>query len=209
MSSSPLSLDRIRTALARHQPVILAVDRPHAAVALLLTEGAGGAEVLFIVRAPHDHDPWSGNLGFPGGRVAPGEDDPRLTAERETREELALDLGRCAYLGRLDDLCGLALPILVSCFVYATGDRPAFAPNHEVARALWYPLDELCLPERHRIETFLWRGQPTTQPVAELLDPGEPLLWGITYRLLHNFCAIIGMAFGAARPLPSRQSTLE
>lgn len=209
MVPAPVSLAGIRAALARHQPTVLPVDRPHAAVTLLLAEGAAGPEVLFILRAPHDHDPWSGNIGFPGGRVAPGENDPRLTAERETREELELDLGGCEYLGRLDDLCGLALPILVSCFVYATGDRPALAPNHEVARAFWYRLDELRRPQRHRSETFPWRGQPTTQPVAELLGPGEPLLWGITYRLLHNFFAILGVTFGATKPLPSRQSTLE
>lgn len=209
MGSTPNSLEGIRKALARHRPAALAVDRPQAAVALLLTEGACGPEVLFILRAPHDQDPWSGNIGFPGGRVAPGEDDPRRTAERETREELTLELGRCEYLGRLDDLYGLTLPILVSCFVYATGDRPVLAPNHEVSRAFWYCLDELCRPERHRIETFPWRGEPTTQPVVALLGPGEPLLWGITYRLLRNFFDIVGIAFSAAAPLPSSQSTLE
>lgn len=202
MTGTPLTLADIRRALAAHRPAVLPADRPHAAVAMLLSDEGAGPEALFILRAPHDHDPWSGNIGFPGGRVNAGEHDPRLTAERESREELALDLGACEYLGRLDDLYGLALPILVSCFVYVARRRPALTPNHEVAGTFWFPLRELGCPERHRIETFSWRGELTTQPVADLLGSGEPLLWGITYRLLRNFFEILERPFGMAAPCP-------
>jgi 8-oxo-dGTP pyrophosphatase MutT (NUDIX family) len=196
MGVHPLALSRIRRHLASHQPTILAADRPHAAVALVLAATPDGAEVLFIVRAPHDDDPWSGNIAFPGGRVAPGDGRPRRTAERESAEELGIDLAGCDCLGRLDDLYGLSLPILVSCFVYAVPQRPCMTPNHEIASAFWYPLAELARPERHRLETFTWRGEPITQPVVALLPPGEPLLWGITYRLLRNFFAILALPFG-------------
>jgi 8-oxo-dGTP pyrophosphatase MutT (NUDIX family) len=203
VTDNPLSLAGIRRALAAHQPAVLPADRPHAAVALLLAEGASGPEALFILRSAHERDPWSGNIGFPGGRVTAGENDPRTTAEREAREELALVLSGCEYLGRLDDLYGLALPILVSCFVYAARVRPALTPNQEVARAFWYPVHELCRPERHRLETFPWRGQLTTQPVADLLGPGEPRLWGITYRLLRNLFDILELPFGLVAREPA------
>ena len=199
MNTAPLSLAAVRRALGAHRATILPVDRPHAAVAMLLVDGTMGAEVLFILRAAHHADPWSGDIGFPGGRVAAADGDPRVTAERETREELALDLGSGEFLGRLDDLCGLALPMLVSCFVYAFPARPALTPNHEVARAFWSPLNELHRAERHRMATFPWRGESTTQEVAEILGPGEPLLWGITYRLLGNFFGIMRVPFGARR----------
>ncbi len=194
--ASHLALPAIRRALAAHPPAILPADRPHAAVAMVLAEAATGPEALFIVRAPHDADPWAGNLAFPGGRVATGDTGPRQTAERETLEELDLDLADSDCLGRLDDLYGLTLPILVSCYVYSVPQRPQLAPNHEIARTFWYPLAELLDPGRHRRETFAWRGAATTQPVAELLPPGEPLLWGITYRLLRNFFAIMDLPFG-------------
>jgi len=128
--------------------------------------------------------------------VAPDDRDPRQTAERETFEELGLDLAEHEYLGRLDDLYGLSLPILVSCFVYAARQPPRLIPNHEIAETFWYPLGELPEPSRHRLETFAWRGTPTTQPVAELLPCGKPLLWGISYRLLDNFFAILAHPFG-------------
>jgi len=191
-----LSLGQVRRALTVHRPVILAADRPHAAVAMIIAEAPDGPEVLFIVRAPHDDDPWSGNIAFPGGRVEPADNGPRQTAERETFEELAFDLTKCDYLGRIDDLYGLSLPILVSCFVYAVPRRPQLRPNHEIAEIFWYPLGGFPAPARHRLETFPWRGTATTQPVAELLPNGKPLLWGITYRLLDNFFAILAHPFG-------------
>lgn len=198
----PLTIGRIHQAIAAHRPIVLPVDRPHAAVALLLVDGTPTPEALFIVRAPHETDPWSGNIGFPGGRVAAEDNHPRQTAERETREELDLDLTDSGYLGRLDDLYGATLPILVSCFVYALPTRPVPTPNHEVADVFWYPLHELANPARHRLTTFSWRGQSTTQPLAELLGHGQPLLWGITYRLLRNFFSILELPFGPPLPEP-------
>lgn len=203
MVDTPLALAHIRQMLAAHRPVVLPADRPHAAVALLLAETPTGPEVLFIQRATHAGDAWSGDIGFPGGRVADGETDPRQTAERETREELALDLARYECLGRLDDLCGVSLPILVSCLVYAAPHRPALSPNHEVAKIFWFPLRMLLDPTRQGRESFPYRGRPTTQPVADLLGPGEPRLWGITYRLLHNFFGILKIPFGPTATEPS------
>jgi 8-oxo-dGTP pyrophosphatase MutT (NUDIX family) len=196
----PLTLARIRRAITTHRPTVLPADRPHAAVALLLIDAAPEVEALFIVRARHERDPWSGDIGFPGGRVAPEDADPRRTAERETQEELALDLGAADYFGRLDDLYGATLPILVSCFVYADARRPLPVPNHEVEATFWIPLERLCDPTRHRLDSFDYRGRPTTQPVADLLGPGAPLLWGITYRLLRNFFGMLDVPFGPTPP---------
>jgi len=196
MTSTHLTLATIRRAFAAHQPAVLSADRPHAAVAMLLMAAQPAAEELFIVRAEHDHDPWSGNIGFPGGRMASDDADPRRTAERETREELAIDLTCADYLGRLDDLYGATLPILVSGFVYAVASRPCLCANHEIADSFWLPLDRLLDPTRHRVEHFSYRGRMTSQPVVDLLGPGAPLLWGITYRLLGNFFAILKLPFG-------------
>ena len=63
-----------------------------AAVALVLRPGTGGLEALFIKRAEHPDDPWSGHVGLPGGRAE--DSDPGLvhTAVRETEEEIGLRL---------------------------------------------------------------------------------------------------------------------
>lgn len=198
---SQLSLSIIEQRLARHKPEILAADsRGHAAVAMLIREQGPSPEVLFIIRAEHESDPWSGNIGFPGGRLHAGQETPQQAAERETAEELALDLGQAKALGRIDDLFGATMPVLVSCFVYQLSGQETLQPNHEVATTFWCPLARLLEPERHRQEKFSYRNRESTHPVVELLDPQQPLLWGITYRLMKNFFQLCELEFGSCEP---------
>ena len=197
-----LNLTSITNALANHRPEILTPDKRqgHAAVALLLREGPLSPEALFIIRAEHDQDPWSGNIGFPGGRLNPGGESPQQAAERETFEELALDLERAQYLGRINDLYGATLPVLVSCFVYQLLEPATLQPNQEVAGTFWCPLSKLMEPERQQQRSFFYHGAEHTHPVVELLDPQQPLLWGITYRLICSFLESCDLSFGSPEP---------
>ena len=196
-NNESINLPSIADALSAYLPAERPVnERGHAAVAMLLREGACSPEVLFIIRATHDQDPWSGNIGFPGGRLNHDGESPRQAAERETFEELSLDLGRARHLGRLDDLYGAIMPVLVSCFVYQLQDFTELRPNHEIDTTFWFPLAELLEPERHQLKTFFYRGEERTHPAVELLNPEQPLLWGITYRLMRNFFALCDQTFG-------------
>jgi 8-oxo-dGTP pyrophosphatase MutT (NUDIX family) len=196
-----LNLANIADCLAKQRPSILSPDdRGHAAVAMLLKEGSSSPEVLFIIRAEHDRDPWSGNIAFPGGRLNPGNESPQQAAERETFEELALDLGQAQYLGRLNDLYGAAMPVLVSCFVYQLLEPANLKPNHEVAATFWCPLSKLLEPQRQQRRSFNFRGEDHTHPVIELLDTQQPLLWGITYRLIRSFFHLCAFDFGLPEP---------
>lgn len=182
----------IRRALAGHRPLHLShEDRMRAAVALLLRPGRSGPEVLFIERARHDDDPWSGDLGFPGGKIEAHDTGPQAAAERETAEELGIDLAEACLLGRLDDLVGAHLPVVVSCFVY-WHDAPApCVPGDEVRRAFWIPLDRLAAPRRHAEATVVFDGERLRRPAIRLLDDDGPLLWGITYRLVLSFLTLL------------------
>ncbi len=189
----------ISARMAAHRPELLAPgNRGHAAVAMLIREASLSPEVLFIVRAEHDRDPWSGNIGFPGGRLSNSNESPQQAAERETHEELALSLDQARHLGRLNDLYGATLPVLVSCFVYQVHEPLILRPNREVARTFWYPLQELMNPERHQHQTFFYRGEERTHPVFDLRIPHQPPLWGITYRLMRNFFELCHLDFGSA-----------
>ncbi len=196
MHNTTPDIASIRQTLAQHRPQLLSTDRAHAAVSMILREEQAGPEVLFIIRAKHDKDPWSGDIGFPGGRVDRNDPHPRQTAVRETREELGVDLDRADYLGRLDDLYGATLPILVSCFTYHLPLTPALQLNYEVADAFWFPLEELLSPQRHHMASFTYRNRLIKHPAVDLLGPDQTVLWGITYRLIRNFFALFDLTFG-------------
>ncbi|KAJ2898123.1 hypothetical protein IWW38_001489, partial [Coemansia aciculifera] len=64
------------------------------------------AQLLLIQRAKYPGDPWSGHIGFPGGKREPTDASDQATAEREVLEELGIDLTSVrdfVHLGRLDD----------------------------------------------------------------------------------------------------------
>lgn len=172
-------------------------QRGHAAVALLLKEGATSPEVLFIIRADNASDPWSGNIAFPGGRLDGPHESPQQAAVRETWEELSLDLQEALYLGRLDDLFGATLPVLVSCFVYQISGAVSLIPNHEIAATFWAPLSKLLEKDRHQQRNFFYRNKERSHPVVTLLEPEQPLLWGITYRLISSFFGACAIDFGS------------
>lgn len=177
-----------RLAGAPEEPSLVPPDgRFPAAVALILRQGYSGPEMFFIHRAAHDQDPWSGHLAFPGGRLEPGE-EPRRAAERETLEEVGLDLSKASFLGRLTEISGMTLPVRVACFVYGyEGESAVPVPNEEVQSAFWIALDDLVAPERHVTATVHFDGSAHEVPAIMLPQANIPVLWGLTYRLVVHF----------------------
>lgn len=187
------SFDDIRALLSAGRPAPLPADsRTRAAVALILRSSRSGHEVLFIERAAHDGDPWSGDLGFPGGKVEESDGDERLAAERETREEISLDLTNALYLGRLAEIAGAHLPVRVSCFVYGMTEPVILRPGDEIRNAFWIPLEQLYDPERHIEASVRFGGAMLVRPAIRILEPGQTVLWGLTYRLVIQFLQTLG-----------------
>jgi 8-oxo-dGTP pyrophosphatase MutT (NUDIX family) len=147
--------------------------------------------VLFIERAFDDRDPWSGNIGFPGGRRSPDDPTLRHAAERETWEEVGIDLGGASAVGRLADIVGANLPVRVSCFVYLLDHHPLLALNAEVKEAFWVSLDTLRDTTRHVTSLVTFAGKELVVPSITILPPGRPVLWGITYRLITQFLGLL------------------
>jgi 8-oxo-dGTP pyrophosphatase MutT (NUDIX family) len=162
-------------------------ERVHSAVAIILRETSTGLHILFIERSSNENDHWSGQIAFPGGKTENGDGSLRKTAERETIEELGLELATARYLGRLSDISPVGLPVVVSCFVYAVEQLPVLHINHnEVADVFWFPFREISNPTRYSQVKFPFRKRLKTFPALRLFYGKKPPLWGISYRLLRN-----------------------
>ena len=192
-----LIAQRLDSVVSRPCP---ADDRKPAAVALIVRQSGEFNELLFIERAHHPEDPWSGNIGFPGGRRDAVDKTLRHTAERETMEEVGIDLSGACYLGRLSDIVGANLPVRVSCFVYGLTEQVEPQVSHEVHDVFWFGLHELIAPQRQLTAQVSFGGRLLEAPAIDLGLPGKAVLWGITYRLVNQFREILES--GEERQLP-------
>lgn len=188
-----LSFQRISELLDRRSEIAppVSVDRTCASVALILCRSEDDLEILFIQRADDEHDPWSGHIAFPGGRQEKGERVCQ-TAQRETAEEIGIDLEGDWYLGRLTDIVGANLPVRVSCCVFGM-ERALCVPalSNEVSDVFWARLTDLRDCERHIQAEVEFDDRRMQVPAIRLPHDGKPVLWGITYRLLMQFIGLI------------------
>jgi 8-oxo-dGTP pyrophosphatase MutT (NUDIX family) len=183
------SWDDLGRALARRDPVLVGADVPRAAVALVLRDGGpAGPELLFIRRAEHEEDPWSGHMGFPGGRAEPEDPSLEATAVRETLEETGLDLARSAVrLGALDEVHAVArgrpVDLAIAPFVFRLTERIDGAPSHEVVSLHWLALERLLAPETRSTLQYDHEGTLLELPCLRI----EGLvIWGLTYRMFDS-----------------------
>jgi len=166
-----------------------------AAVAMTLREGeSGGLEALFIKRAEHPLDPWSGHMAFPGGRRDSPEESLEDIARRETLEEIGLELDPSMRVGRLDDLDGGRLrphELSVSPFVFFHPDPGELIPNYEVDDIVWVPLGFMADPSN--ISIYHYPPDPANRPFPSfLVGPGYNI-WGMTYRMVTQFMELFGV----------------
>lgn len=157
-----------------------------AAVALVLREGVSGSpELLLIRRAEREGDPWSGQIGLPGGRRSIGDRSLADTALRETYEETGIDLTNATRIvGPLDALrprSSLLPSIVVTPFMVVAHVVTELQLNHEVAEAFWVPWSSLNDPLVSRESDVRVTGAVIRTPSFVI---GEHVVWGMTERIL-------------------------
>jgi 8-oxo-dGTP pyrophosphatase MutT (NUDIX family) len=186
---------QIGARLAAHIPVPHPEDEARAAaVAIILRPEEDDLHVLFIKRAEYEHDPWSGQVAFPGGRYEVGDGDLLETALRETSEEIGVNLRGARLLGRLDDLHSrnVKLPnLFVRPFVLSAADTLAFELSSEVADAFWVPLSVLRAEASWRATTVRARGLSFE---VRACDFEGRIIWGMTERIVSQ---LLQLAFSS------------
>ena len=189
---SRIDPDHLRSVLGARPPRRVPVVPPlrEAAVALVLApDGAGDLALLFIKRAEHPLDPWSGQIALPGGRRDPADPDLMGTAVRETAEETSVALAPGDLVGELDDLSPVSPhlpPLVVRPFVFALPAVPAVRLSPEVAEYLW-------VSPRHLIDQL--REESVTVRDRTLLvrgyRAGPHFIWGMTERIVTPFLQLV------------------
>ena len=158
------------------------------AVALILVPGNRGLDALFIRRAQRADDPWSGHIALPGGRREDRDADLLATAVRETHEEVSVQLGTAALLGRLADHSPAISPrhsIVIRPFVFGLPERPVTTLSEEVAGIEWIELSRL---SGHACRADVDAGGE--RRLVDCYQMNNLLIWGLTYRILRDFLSL-------------------
>lgn len=179
------------------------VPSKRAAVAISVRSGVSGPEILMIQRAVRQGDPWSGHMGFPGGRKDESDASDMACAKRETREEIGFDLD---IYGEL--VCQLSdvntgwradrPEMLVAPFVFKVGSTPVFELNHEVDDTLWVPLSFLLNDANRSHHQWDWRGEALE---SDAFTFDDRLIWGLSLMMIDELLQIIADRENALAPV--------
>ena len=167
-----------------------------AAVAIALHEGSGGVEMLMIKRAVREGDPWSGHMGFPGGRRDPDDASCLACAIRETREEIGLDLDEHAsLLCELSDVNTGWRPdrpeMLIAPYVYWLERMSSLTLNHEVDDVVWVPMAFLGDASNRQALQWEWRGRAIESDAYYYQDNQ---IWGLSLMMIDELLSILPKA---------------
>ena len=153
-----------------------------AAVLAGLVPRPQGVQVLLTRRTEHLRS-HAGQVGFPGGRIEPGDRNPIVAALRESSEEIALPRERVQALGYLDPFVTISSYRVTPVVAVIDPDFVPVPQPEEVAEVFEVPLDFLMNPANLRRVEIEHAGR--IRHVLEYNWPGQRI-WGATAAILYN-----------------------
>jgi len=152
-----------------------------AAVAIVINPDDRGGAILLIRRTERSGDPWSGQIGFPGGHKSPGDEGLLQTAIREAEEEVGIELVQHELLGALPLVTTRSRRVQVAPFAFALEFPVTLRANREVAESFWVPLVELA---RLEVRARAVHADEGTFEVPSY-DYNGRIIWGLTFRIIN------------------------
>lgn len=190
----------------RLDPLSLKVaQEAYASVAIVILKDLSGPGLLLIKRAFHPLDPWSGQMGLPGGKAEQGE-LPHETALRECHEELGLSLQ--GPLGQLQKVPAYGRGRFQDFHIHPhlftheqnwteLSDLMVLSPA-EVESCFFVSFEDLLNPQMH--STFKSVDPRLKNHALPCFQFEEQLVWGLTYHILGEFFKkASGLSFETAK----------
>lgn len=179
--SQPDFIEELQTKLLP----VSAEQEANAAVALLLRLKRGDLEAFLVRRVENLADPWSGQVGLPGGKREAQDLDLKQNVIRETLEEIGIDLlDNCRFLGVLPAMRSKPRPeIKILPFVTLLEHEPLVRLNRkELQAAFWISLSQI--DKSRGMAKFASFEAP-----AFIIR--ETVIWGLTYRILESLLQVL------------------
>ncbi len=158
-----------------------------AAVLIPIVRRAPELTLLLTQRTDHLYD-HAGQISFPGGRIEPGDRDPRAAALRETEEEVGLPRRHIELVGRLDTYVtrtGFEVTPLIGL---VTPPFPIEPDKFEVAEVFEVPLEFFLDRENREIHSRVSEGRERHFYVYRYRDR---YIWGVTAGMLVNLVEVL------------------
>jgi 8-oxo-dGTP pyrophosphatase MutT (NUDIX family) len=185
---SKLSL--LRQSLSNRTPYRINNTLKRSSVALILRPSKFDTfDLLYLRRADHPGDPWSGQVSFPGGKREEIDRSDLDTAIRETQEETGLDLANTDYFqlfGRLDDRPaysrGKQIDLSISAFVFLQIKTTPLKleKGGEVSAARWVP-SNLLIESNVNWDQVKWEYVSNLFPIIGALPKNILVFFGLSF----------------------------
>jgi 8-oxo-dGTP pyrophosphatase MutT (NUDIX family) len=181
--------DELVANLARLERRPIGLDgRRHAAVAVVVVEGADGSRsgsdsgpAVLLTRRSTRLRSHAGQWALPGGRVDPGE-TARSAVLREVEEEVGLTLPDDSVVGELDDYATRSGYVITPFVLWAGPDPGLEAQPDEVRSIHRVPFGELCREDSPRFIAIPESDRPVVQ-----IPIGSDLIHAPTGAILLQF----------------------
>jgi 8-oxo-dGTP pyrophosphatase MutT (NUDIX family) len=191
-SSSRKMLEALRLSLAgERQPFPSDSKKPRGAVSVLIKEEAENLWLLMRKWGESPHDPWSGQMAFPGGHADPLDRSLMDTAARETMEEVAINVRDHEFLGCLRNVEPRNASMLVAPFVFLLLREVHPTESTEAREILWVPMSFLLNQKNVSSLTVPIGGREISMGCYVYLDH---TIWGLSFRIIRDIVSKIANA---------------
>ena len=179
-------VERIRKALAEHNPPKNSKVRKRASVLIPLLESEGEI-FLMLTRRSNEMRSHPGQVSFPGGKQDSDDESSMHTALRETYEEIGLSWEKINIIGKLDQILSLHYYLVTPYVGLIPSDFEPVPNTDEIESVFKVPLAFFMKSENH------WSEEKKTFSFPVIVHHFEFQgydIWGLTAKLIFRLLEV-------------------